>query len=346
MPAKVNYERELYATTVGVDSHPVLKNARGNSVVQGLEIFKAGSFKDSLGDQKTWTTEQLAMMASHFEMLRANDKLPNVPVRVDHSWSVDDVVGYIDALRVVGDRLVADVEFTEPDAYSKFERGTYRSRSLEVGPYETNDGVTYWPVVLGLAFVDLPAVEGLHSKPRLFRHDGKETNVPEIDTFKFSLRGQETSDFARVQAHIAALEGENDSLQATTAALTAENDQLKSFAAEAKRNERHAFVSSLAADKKIAAPQIESMKALVEGLTDEQFDGFKAVYAAAPVLSLLGNHTDGVSNPAGDPSLDETAKEIADLEEIVANFRRAGMPAEKLHETPSFKRLTALKASK
>jgi uncharacterized coiled-coil protein SlyX len=332
MSTKVRESRH-FASTVGVDRHVVETTDRGTSVVKSLEIFKAGSFKDSLGELNTWTVEQLAMMASNFDLLRRIDSLPNVPVRTDHSWSVRDLVGYIVDLRVEGERLVADVEFTEPDAFSKFERGTFRSRSLEVGAYETNDGVTYWPVVLGLAFVDLPAVEGLHRKPPT-----KENSVPDQPTFTFRIRGVETTDFAAAQTHIDALEADN----------TAKDERLstlEAFAAEQTKSARLGFVSSLVAERKILATQAEAMNGLVGLMSDEQFDAFKAVYAAAPVASILASHGDGVSNPSGDQT-DPHAAEIASLEETIAMHRRAGMPEDSIQTTNSFRRLAALKAAK
>lgn len=148
----------------------------GTHVIEGIRIFKSGTFADSMGIVRTWEPIHLDMMAAHFKLLRDGDIFPNVPVRVDHSFSARDVVGYF--LNVYRDAeddtfLAGDIEITEPDAFEKWERGTFRSRSLEVGMYETNgeSPQSYFPVVMGLAFVDIPAVEGLHAKgtsPGLF----------------------------------------------------------------------------------------------------------------------------------------------------------------------------------
>ncbi len=101
-------------------------------------------------------------MVFNFRMLRERGLFPNVPVRADHSWSVNSLVGYFADLRVENNHLVADLEITEPEALERWNRGTYRARSLEVGMYETNDESVFWPVVMGVAFVDIPAVEGLY----------------------------------------------------------------------------------------------------------------------------------------------------------------------------------------
>ena len=159
----------------------------GNATLSGLKIFRAGTFKDSLGEQRTWTADDLTDIVSNFEMLRDKDIHPNVPVRKNHTRSVDDVVGYLADLSTDGEYLYATLEFTEPEAADKWERGTYRARSLEVGPYEDNDGQIFSPVAHGLAFVDRGAVEGLHAAegdvPQAAIDDTKENTVTE-DEFK------------------------------------------------------------------------------------------------------------------------------------------------------------------
>lgn len=146
--------------------HRVDVTDKGTHIVRGLRIFKEGTFKDSMGTSNTWTSLHLDQMILHFRWLSDMGLFSKVPLRSDHSFSTDSVIGWV--VGVYRDPidptfLAADIEFTELDAYEKWDRGTYGPRSLEVGVYETNDGAEYWPVVMGLAFVDIPAVEGLHS---------------------------------------------------------------------------------------------------------------------------------------------------------------------------------------
>lgn len=141
----------------------------GNGV-KGLRIFKtAKGLKDSKGRAKDWSREDLEQMVGNFHLLREKNILPNVPIRENHSRDVKLIGGYFSNISVstVPDErgnffLEADIDFTEPDMQAKYERGTYRNRSIEIGAYETNDGEIYFPVVLGLAFCDIPAVEGLY----------------------------------------------------------------------------------------------------------------------------------------------------------------------------------------
>lgn len=367
----------------------------GTYLVNGLRIFKSGTFKDSKGIERTWERSHLEQMVYHMNLLATAGLFKDVPMRSDHSKSVKDVVGYIKKVYLDPSDptyLLGDVEFTEADAFQKWNRGTWRSRSLEVGMYETNDGALFWPVVMGLAWVDIGAVEGLHS-----RHDGQTVSQTVVDYAKendvdpaeweraanyaqalqdweaavtyaawveaaeyaqaladweaaavyaqalqdqmvgatppgddadhqrppalatFRVNGGETQDFMAVQAHIDALEG---------------------FARETREANRADFVRSLVTDNKIAAPQGDAMTNLVQTMTDEQFEAFRASYADAPSLALFQQHgqQDGGTPP---PSGDEVTplSEIEAAKEIVAQHRRSGMAAEKLYRTPSFRTL-------
>lgn len=352
------------------DPIPVTVNNDGTGTVEHLAIFRAGTFKDSIGEQHTWEPEHLAQMIFHYDLLRSRDILPLVPVRVDHSISVQNVIGWITKLSIENNFLYADFTVTEPDAVGKIQRGTYRNRSAEIGIYETNDEAMFWPVIFGFAFVDMGAVEGLHhamrgtSKFSLLTEGDTvapenkdldwlaaacyaqgladaeaqqaeavqtavtaavaehQKNFPPSQPAKFRVNGQESSDLTAVQAHITVLEGFRD---------------------ETTKASREEFVKDLSAKGKIAATQIDSMTAHALTLSDEQYEGWKSSYEAAPVNPLFGNHGNGNTNLDGDPSPEKS--EVETLEEMVAMHRRAGMKDEALHKTPSWKRLQELKAS-
>lgn len=184
----------LFQSGVGsFDGVQTLEN--GNVQVNGLRVFRSGSFRDSMGTQHDWEPEHMAQMVSNFEMLRDRGILPNVPVRDGHPSIFGGggaVQGYITALRAQGGTLpttgesvtflVADFEFTEASGLAKWNSGTFRARSSEVGLYETNNEEYYWPVFQGFAFVDIPAVEGLYESPNTHKNfsmvrDDKENTV-------------------------------------------------------------------------------------------------------------------------------------------------------------------------
>lgn len=358
-----------------------------DNIVRRMKIFKTGKFADSQGRVNTWTDADLQEMVQNFTNLRQRGILRDVPVRIDHSYSMKDVVGWF--LSIYTDPaepgfLFADIEFTEPDAKAQYERRTLRSRSIEIGKYETNDGEKFKNVVIGLAFVDLPAVEGLfrsaigttsaHSAPGdQSSGDGSATNNqgdPIVTTNKehvpqnagteplpvqppaagsppannsptpadrpgdgnfghpthplqiFRVNGAETSDYAAVQAHIAALE---------------------TFRVETVQHARTSFVESLAAgpSPRITNPMKEAFSGLVITMSPEQFTAFQAGWAAAPAVPMTGQIPTG----AGDqphPAAGAMPTELETYREIVAQHRLAGMSEEEIQKKDSFKRIMAL----
>jgi hypothetical protein len=131
-------------------------------IERGIKILRVGTFTDSKGRVRTYTPESLEAAAQNFRHLRSSNVLPNVPVKIDHSISMRDVIGYFLDVRFEAPFLVADVEFTTAKSAEDYRTGHLRNRSIEIGEYVTNEGQSYDPVAVGLAFVDLPAVEGLY----------------------------------------------------------------------------------------------------------------------------------------------------------------------------------------
>lgn len=156
----------------------------GTLVLTGVPVFKAGTFRDSWGEQSTWSEEDLQMMVDNYAKLRDDFLFEDVPVRDGHpsflmglSPGAGEVIGWHSDIRLekleardgnTYPYLVADMEITEPHAAGKIQRRTWRNRSSEIGTYRTNADVEYSPVYMGVAYVDIPAVEGLkvngHSK--------------------------------------------------------------------------------------------------------------------------------------------------------------------------------------
>lgn len=143
--------------------------SNGNRLYRRDPVFKVGTFKDSWGDQTTWEATHLTQMVFNFDMLRNAGKLTSVPWRDGHPsifGGGGDVIGWVQSLEFEDGVLYADWLCTEPEAGERYDRGTYGPRSAEVGYYESNDEAMYWPVFMGCAFVDIPAVEGLFTKER------------------------------------------------------------------------------------------------------------------------------------------------------------------------------------
>jgi hypothetical protein len=355
---------------------------KDTGLVTGIKVFRTGTFKDSAGVQHTWTPEHLEEMVFHFNMLKSSGVLPNVPWRIDHSRSVLGVVGYFEKMYAEDGFLFADVHFTEPNALDGMARGTFRSRSLEVGVYETNDEAFYWPVVTGCAFVDLPAVEGLYSAPQvhhtvlyekesnqMFTIDGKEVTkeewekavayaqalvdleaVPasEAETLRTERDAAKDAAKTAVAAMGAHAKGEAHQFQINgqptpdVVAVQAHITTLETFKSETMKSARSAYVTKLAQENKIPATIVESQVNFVQSLTDAQYDEYTKTWDTAPVSSLLAVH--GAGGNGGSPAPDAPAvTELEHLREMVKMHQRAGTP--NIENTESYKRLQQLEAA-
>lgn len=338
---------------------PIEWNAeKTGGVVRGLKIFKAGKFKDSLGRDQHFKPADLEEAVANFNKLKSKNILPNVPVRSDHSYSVDKIMGFMISMRTDGKFLYADIEITEPEAAAKYSRGTLRDRSLEIGVFEANNGDKYTNTVMGLAFVDLPAVQGLFSKPQdntsFFTHQENDTVTVELATFRIS--NVPTTDVAAVQAHIDALEAagtpkphafrlagaEVSDFAAVQAHIDALAETIDKFALA----ERDGFVDSLVTANKITAPQAEGLKAFAKGLAPDLYSAWKVTFDTAPVVAIFnknsGSGNGSTDNGGGDP----VAEEIATLEATIAHHRRAGTSQETIEAGASWQRLQAIKAAR
>lgn len=145
--------------------------------------------------------------------------------------------------------------------------------------------------------------------------DPQNKAVPNIT---FLINGVSTSDMKAVQQHINVLE-----------------ETLK----ESKETNRKEFIENLAKTGKITAAQINATETFVKMLDDKQYESWAASWDAAPSLPLLGDHAaPGQQAPAARKAENdnlETAKAI------VNQHRLAGMPMDKIKETPSYKAVVA-----
>jgi hypothetical protein len=359
-------------------------------VVEDLPVFRSGTFRDSMGFQHTWEPLHVDQMIANYSLMKNRGYLVDVPVRKDHagflSNRMDETIGYHTDLRsevrtnpVDGTEqtyLIATLEVSDPGAIDKISRRLWRNVSAEVGTFTANNETEFWPAYQGVAYVDIPAVEGLKS---FNNHNGvgKEFSVmldtdkqedavtapnlpnptpappqapaPQTPTdtayhgranFVFSVNGQQTTDFAAVQAHITGLEAQNASFAAA--------------AAEAKTVNRQAFIKGLAegATPRILASQIPAIEGYALNLPDEAWGQFVKAHEAMPSLPSVSQHTATQTvggqqvNPQGNsPVATQSAPldEVTKLAGIVEHHRISGMAPAKIKETQSYKRLFAVK---
>lgn len=311
-------------------------------VLRDVPVFRSGSFRDSMGDENTWTDTHIAEMVSHFQQLSSSGAFDRVPVRCDHfsifSGGLSNVIGYHDNLRaetrvstVDGQSytyLVADLYILREDAKANIASGLWNKRSAEIGAYRTNDEQTYWPTLVGTAFVDIPAVEGL-SFSKQVNTDHRTIVIPEdpmpqpaaqdnaqtpqtpaapAAPAAFRVAGVETSDHAKVQEHL-------DAQEAELAALRA-------FRTEAVESERKGFVESLADAGTILATQKDVYSNLVLKMDADEFTAFRDSFGDAGPAKLLGNYA---AQQQAAPGTGEAAEKLTIAEQDGADTAEVRM---------------------
>ena len=155
--------------------------SKNGTLVKDVEIFKSGTYR---GIQ--FKNSALDKMVANFNYLKSFNIFGNVPVRADHpgffsGGEIDKVGGYIDDLKRVGNKLVADFRITSDKMMEKIKEGTYVNRSAEIGNYDDNNGTLYEPTLFGVAFVDIPQVEGLSPKFTYSKDNQKLINLNNIN---------------------------------------------------------------------------------------------------------------------------------------------------------------------
>lgn len=115
-----------------------------------VEVFRAGDY----GAKGKWDESAIDTIAGDYD-----PKLHEAPVTVDHAQS-GPALGWVEALRRVGDRLVARLRITSAKLIELLRGGAFKKRSVEIYPALRETGRPYLRAVsfLGAA---APEVKGL-----------------------------------------------------------------------------------------------------------------------------------------------------------------------------------------
>lgn len=350
--------------------------------IEKKPIFRSGGFADSEGFEHEWEALHITQMFDHFQLMSSRGVFEDVPVRKGHPDRgglfggesrnrMDELVGYITGVTAEERKnptdgqtytyLLADLEIIQKDAIENIKSGLWRNMSAEIGPYVTNNNAEYWPCIMGVAYVDIPAVEGLkgHSKANhsfsLILEEGMTTTTVTPGTvqpplpgtsaehsaapqgqaapaFLFSIGDQTTSDFAAVQNFING--------------LVSENTELREFRRVAEESGRDNFVDALVRDHKINAAQTDAYKAYAKGLDTAAFGNWKALMDASAPMAITGQQGAGFSQDHQQSAeTDAKAARIADLKGMISTHSLNQIPAAKIKEMGSYKELIELDPS-
>lgn len=93
------------------------------------EIFKTGKHTDSAGVEKEWTLEDLNTIVSNFQTVN-----PDVPICCGHVKSNSPAYGWVDNLRIEGDKLYASFKDVQNEFKEAVNKGLFRTRSISLSP--------------------------------------------------------------------------------------------------------------------------------------------------------------------------------------------------------------------
>lgn len=352
------------------------ENEAGDKIlsVKDLPVFRSGTFRDSMGFPHEYDGDSMRLMVSNFDHLKAQNIFPDVPVRNGHPSEfrsrTQELIGYVVALRTEdrkgphdgGDYtyLLADVEIIDTEAQSKISSGLWRNRSSEIGLYLDNRDIEYAPTFMGVAYVDIPAVEGLNGFSKdegddvHFIMEDSMTNMitppaPKVnEPFSFTLGSQGgITDGSAVQEYINSIEAENGNFAKKVADLTSENSELREFKNGVIEGERIDFVTSLIESGKVLASKKDSLTALAKGLNGEQFEAWKDSFEDASSKEILGNYGKQEQNktPAGDSADETAAANFESDKRILGALAASGMTEDQIKGTAAYKSAVAHDAS-
>lgn len=353
-------------------------------VLEDVAVFRSGTFRDSMGYQMTWEDIHIDQMVAYFDMLRARNIFADVPIRSGHpGWLVSGtdgtgkVVGYHTSLRAEkrtsthdGQEyyyLIAAYEIIDPAAQEAINTGLWRNRSAEVGTYVTNNDAEFWPVYQGVAYVDIPAVEGLNGFSKqnnisFMMEEGSmsDTTTPQapvapqapalpapVTTASHSAPAAPETTAAPVAQHAAPTQVQMFSIngQQTSdfAAVQSHITALELFQRETIEQSRADFVKGLVTGNKVLATQEEGLVAFCKTLDDTQFAAWKASMETTPVQPILGTYgaPQGTEAQVTGAPVDAAADALAVDKAVVQQHKRANMAADKIKATASYKRVIA-----
>lgn len=370
--------------------HKWIKGPNDNDILVLLRqpVFRSGEFADSMGREHLWEDMHIQTMASNFNLLKESNVFSDVPIRVDHPGFMGgavmgSVIGYHENLvteKMVSPAdgveytyLLADLHIIKAEAQQDILNGLFRNRSAEIGPYYSNNKAEYWPTYQGVAYVDIPAVEGLKQYSKgpgtskdtfsiLMEEKMTGTTVdpnkitpavqPSAAPFSFSLPGVSggiatTTDFSKVQELLNTQFGKINELTTELASRDTRIATLEAFEKETREEGRVAFAKGLIAEGKLLASDEEATIEFCKELTPEAFESYSKLMGNAPVNPVLGNY--GSPNPTysapGSTQRSENDVKADKLEILrgqVQMHQRSGKTQEQIKQFKSYKELVEL----
>ncbi|AUE22130.1 head maturation protease [Gordonia phage BirksAndSocks] len=393
------FVRNLGAPTKSYTKQVDDKSGNGGTVealiVEGKPIFRSGTFSDSMGIEHTWETLHMNQMVDHASLLSSRGIFEDVPVRKGHpDWgglfsdpvrnAMDELIGYMGNFRTeervnpadgqTYTYLLADLEILQEDAIKNIKSGLWRNVSAEISTYVTNGNAEYWPVMYGVAYVDIPAVEGLkaqHSKAAnqfsiILEEDmGPTPNNPNPPVPNEQGGSGDQNNNGGASNHSAptptpapaapafsfSIGGQQttdfSAVQAHITNIETENNSLKQFKRESVEAGRVAFVNGLVKANKISAADEDKWVEYAKKQDDEGFAQWKALMEGVPAMPVTNPQGAGFSQSHDQTQQTDAKTERIDVLKSIVSAHQMGnrMTTAQIMEQPSYKELLQLEPS-
>lgn len=195
-------------------------------MTQWMEVFRAGKHVSSSGAERDWSVDDLVRMAEAYD-----PTIHQAPLVVGHPKDNDPAYGWVKALKVDGNTLLAMPDQVEPAFAELVKAGRYKKRSISLYP----DGTLRHVGFLG---AQPPAVKGLKDI---------EFAGSAADTYEFAdTEDADMTELEKLQQELAAERKKREAAegkveQAEAGKKQAENN-FAELQAQAKKQEIAAFI--------------------------------------------------------------------------------------------------------
>lgn len=123
-------------------------------ILYDIEVFAVGTYRGI-----TFTPQDIEAMARNFSLLKEKMGL-DVPLKVDHTDEAKAIIGWVLNVKARDGLLYVDAEITEPTAFEKIVRGTWKKVSCEIYlDFTDEEGKSWGKVLRAVAIVAHPQVK-------------------------------------------------------------------------------------------------------------------------------------------------------------------------------------------
>ncbi|MGD9809646.1 MAG: hypothetical protein AB7E76_02800 [Deferribacterales bacterium] len=278
-----------------------------------IEVFRTGQHRDAGGQEYEATPEKLHQIANDY-----NVSDHDAPVVIGHPADNAPAYGWVKALSVAGDRLMAELRDIQPEFKDWVNRSLFKKRSISLYPSGLLRHVGFLgalpPAVKGLKDFEFKSGEGFEQYEYEDIQDQKEVDMT-LEELQAQLKVMQD----RLSVLETEKKQETERADKAEADLEKVNTEFSDAQAKQAKAELTQFVDQLVADEKLLGKDKANVLAFAEGLAaggkvinfsdkeETPLAAFKALMSGMPKLTDL-SHDFSDSNPGRQTEQTETIK--------------------------------------